>query len=290
MALHLEDLIIYDVFSNRPSAGQDGRVFYSSDTETIYRDNGSSWDELIIVNRGPTLYDGKSSAPGVEDDYYAGYVEGDVWVDETNDKAYICLDSTTDAAVWTEITQSGGGGGGGGGLVFLEELTASLDASLDFESTLSSTYDTYLFEIVDSLIPATDGVDLYIRCSTDGGLSYDAGNNYAFTNHVNSFSSQTPTGVAVGSPTTAFRVANAAEIGNDANWGVSGNLKFFNPNGSDYKRLRFIGDYLKNTTVHIRVDGRFAYLSTSVVDAIQFLFSNGNIASGKIRSYGVVKS
>lgn len=29
---------------------------------------------------------------------------GHIWVDETNDAAYICLDASTGAAVWTEIT------------------------------------------------------------------------------------------------------------------------------------------------------------------------------------------
>ena len=52
-----------------------------------------------------------SAAPGATDDSAAGYAVGSVWIDTTNDKAYICLDATASAAVWTEVTQSGGGSG-----------------------------------------------------------------------------------------------------------------------------------------------------------------------------------
>lgn len=52
-----------------------------------------------------------TAAPGATDDSAAGYAVGSVWIDTTNDKAYVCLDATATAAVWTEITQGGGSGG-----------------------------------------------------------------------------------------------------------------------------------------------------------------------------------
>ena len=48
-------------------------------------------------------------APGATDDSAAGYAVGSKWVDVTADKAYICVDATATAAVWTEITQAAGG-------------------------------------------------------------------------------------------------------------------------------------------------------------------------------------
>lgn len=56
------------------------------------------------------------AAPTVNDDSSAGFVVGDTWVDETNDKAYIALDVTVGAAVWTETT----GGGAADGVSVLE--------------------------------------------------------------------------------------------------------------------------------------------------------------------------
>ena len=58
---------------------------------------------------GATLFVEKAAAPAVTDDQNEGYLVGDIWIDETNDKSYICLDISVGAAVWTEITGAGGG-------------------------------------------------------------------------------------------------------------------------------------------------------------------------------------
>jgi len=44
-------------------------------------------------------------APGASDDSASGYSVGSIWIDTTADKAYICLDVSAGAAVWTGITQ-----------------------------------------------------------------------------------------------------------------------------------------------------------------------------------------
>lgn len=45
-----------------------------------------------------------SAAPGVSDDGTAGYAPGSMWVDKTGEDAYICIRSTTGAAVWKQVT------------------------------------------------------------------------------------------------------------------------------------------------------------------------------------------
>ena len=45
-----------------------------------------------------------SAAPTVNDDSNAGYVVGSLWLDTTNDKAYIAVDVTVGAAIWKQIT------------------------------------------------------------------------------------------------------------------------------------------------------------------------------------------
>lgn len=55
--------------------------------------------------RTQTVILAKTSAPGANDDASVGFMVGDTVVDETNDVAYTCVDSTTGAAVWV----SGGG-------------------------------------------------------------------------------------------------------------------------------------------------------------------------------------
>ncbi len=51
-------------------------------------------------------------APDADNDVNDGYSVGSRWIDTTNDKAYICLDETAAAAVWTETTQASGGSTG----------------------------------------------------------------------------------------------------------------------------------------------------------------------------------
>jgi hypothetical protein len=40
----LADIIIRDVIANRPAAGNAGRLFYATDTQLLYRDNGAAWE------------------------------------------------------------------------------------------------------------------------------------------------------------------------------------------------------------------------------------------------------
>ncbi len=65
-------------------------------------------------SRYPRKYTGKTAAPGVNDDSGDGYAVDDIWVDETNDKAYVAVDVTVGAAVWVEMGGSGGSGTPGG--------------------------------------------------------------------------------------------------------------------------------------------------------------------------------
>lgn len=46
--------------------------------------------------------------PTANDDAADGYSEGSLWIDTTNDKAWVCVDPTTTAAVWKQIDSSGG--------------------------------------------------------------------------------------------------------------------------------------------------------------------------------------
>ena len=78
----------------------------SSNDGLMTKEFAASVDALVTNN---LTADG---SPGATDDTSnGGYDVGSTWVDITNDQAYICLDKTTNNAVWTEITSTGGGGG-----------------------------------------------------------------------------------------------------------------------------------------------------------------------------------
>jgi hypothetical protein len=73
-----------------------------------YRDDAAviSAIEGAVGTLAKRIYNA-SAAPTSGDDTGSGYEPGSIWVDTTNDKAYVCLDATAAAAVWLEITASG---------------------------------------------------------------------------------------------------------------------------------------------------------------------------------------
>lgn len=69
-------------------------IYLQDDNNTDFQ---ATTDGVTLNNYNAT------AAPTVNDDSGSGYGTGSKWVDETNDKAYILLDPTPEAAIWTEI-------------------------------------------------------------------------------------------------------------------------------------------------------------------------------------------
>lgn len=67
--------------------------------------------ETAILLRSK-VWAGKTAAPTVNDDSGDGYAIGDRWVDETNNKEYVIVDTTVGAAVWLETTIPASSSGG----------------------------------------------------------------------------------------------------------------------------------------------------------------------------------
>lgn len=180
-------------------------------------------------------------------------------------------------------------GAGGGGLVLLEQYTASASASLDFTTFYSATYDEYLIEF-KNVVPATNQANITLRMSTDGGATYDAGGNYAWAG----FRASRGGSAAAGSST-------GTSIGLDASGGVSsttsaaglcGSARLFDPASTTmWKRVKAevgIDDGNAAESVVCMVSG--SYKSIIAVNAFRVIASSGNLLSGTIRVYGIVKT
>lgn len=177
----------------------------------------------------------------------------------------------------------------GGGSVLLEQHTASSSATLDYTTSITSTYDEYLIELV-SLVPATNNVDLYLRFSTDGGSTYDTSNLYSATIWAYTSSSSAASGAAYGSPTSQIPMRSNAEISNTSTGGISGQLRLFSPLSTAlYKWVSGQCVFFSGSSTVLGVQTNGVYKSTTAVNAFRFLFSSGNIASGTIRVYGIAK-
>lgn len=171
--------------------------------------------------------------------------------------------------------------GGGGGMEFISssgEMSGAASAS--FTGFDSSKYDNYVFYL-NYVKPATDNQKLFAYASTNGGSSYDETNgNYHFN------------GIA---DTTGFNINHQTPAGNDTNeYGIAGELRLFKPQASAYTTT-YVATVVYNSSSYLYrgADGDYrgsAYLSTSEVNAIQFKFGSGNIASGEIVMFGIVNS
>lgn len=171
-------------------------------------------------------------------------------------------------------------------LVLLEQHTASASPSLDFTTAISSAYDTYLIEFVD-VVPASDNVNLLMRMSTNAGVSYDNSALYDFAGnqtHQGTFTGAINGGASATSGLIVQGVDNAASNS------VCGELKLYGPGGSLFKKVVGETATQKNDTNFYFTSCGGRYRNTTPVNAFQFFFSTGNIASGTIRVYGIAKS
>lgn len=173
-----------------------------------------------------------------------------------------------------------------GALVFLSSATASNSASVVFAGGIDSTYDEYIFEISD-VIPVTDGQDLYMTFSTDGGSSYLASNYaYAYAQVV----AGNPVGQVANGSMTQIKVTDTQD--NAAGCSASLQLRLYNPAGTSVWKKGFLSltEFQDTASVMHMLTGAFANKTTSAINAVKFAYSSGNISSGKFYLYGVKKS
>ncbi len=170
----------------------------------------------------------------------------------------------------------------GGGMEFIASSgEMSSAASASFTGFDSSKYDNYIFYL-NYVKPATDDQKMFAHASTNGGSSYDTTNgNYHMNGEVD---------------TTGFNLNHNVPAGNDTNeFGLSGTFSIKKPHASAYTSAHSEVSVKYTNGVHYAGSStndyeNSEYLSTSEVNAIQFKFASGNIASGEITMFGIVNS
>lgn len=179
--------------------------------------------------------------------------------------------------------------GSGGGLVKVETHTASASASLDFTTGLTSTYRNYLL-VVSGLVPGTANAVPYLRCSTNGGSSYDTGNNYSWNNLHAAFGSNTWAGTN-GNAVSRIELFSDGAGGGIATSGLpslNGRWTLWDPlNATNRKMIYGDGQAVYNTgPAYYVFTGGGMYNSATAVNAFQIIMSSGTITSGVATLYG----
>ncbi len=180
-------------------------------------------------------------------------------------------------------------GGGGGGLVLLEQHTASGGGTMDFTAWVSSTYDTYILEIID-LLPDTDNVSALLRYGTGGGPTYDTtSGDYQWTGI------RSTAGAASGAGGSSTSTSINLDTGDtlDVTGGISGFLKIYNPASASGVAKRAVGEfaYYANSGPQLFLATHAnMFKNTAAITALRLFFSAGNVASGTARMFGIVKT
>jgi hypothetical protein len=170
--------------------------------------------------------------------------------------------------------------------VLLETQTASNDATIEFDTGIDGTYDKYLLEIIS--MRATDGEALYLRTSSDGGTSFDAGSSdYGWGYDRVTIGNSTPT-IRTASADSAIELSNSGSLGFGAGESLNASFTLYDPSNSALNTIVGIQlDCYDTSGDGLSLVGTGTRSAASLVDAVQFSMSSGNITSGTFKLYGL---
>ena len=177
-----------------------------------------------------------------------------------------------------------------GALTLLSTQTASASASISFTSGIDSTYDSYVFKVIN-IHAGTDNVNFTFQGSTNGGSSYGVTITSTYFNaYHNESDSQTSLNYD-GTNDLAQSTSNQRitfDLGNGSDERFSGNMFLFSPSSTTYvKHFISTGNTYKSSDRSQNTYMAGYGNTTSAVNAIKFVMSSGNLDSGTIKMYGI---
>jgi len=179
-----------------------------------------------------------------------------------------------------------------GSQVLISEQTASASASISFTSGIDSTYPIYRFEFIN--VHGSANANFEFQGSTNGGSSYgvtvtssmfqvwhnEAGNDASLTYFTTGDLAQS----------TSFQRLCKVTGSSNADDSGSGILTLFNPSSTTFVKHFISNANGSNSNYSQREDVAGYFNSSSVINAIRFQMSSGNIDSGTIKLYGIKDS
>lgn len=218
-------------------------------------------------------------------DFVGSAADGDILY--RNGGAWLLLPKGTDGK-YLLLSSGLPAWGASPGAVLISTQVASNVSVIDFTG-LDSTYEAY--EIVLSNVkPQNDDVQMLMRVGTGAGPIYQSsGYSWAFAGQAGA--SQVTDGSSSASAIGLSYVAGStAAVGNATGENFSAKISFGNPAASDFMEISMSGAYSRSDGTHSRANGSGRYNSAGAITAVRFLFSSGNISSGRFTLYGYRKS
>ena len=189
--------------------------------------------------------------------------------------------------------QSGDAGGltwaaAGGAWNLIGTVAASNDSTLTVTG-LDSTYDTYALAFSD-LHPQTDGVEAWLRMGDSGGIDSGA-SDYEWAGVYSKSDVGTPSGQQ--DPSAAeieltSTYSSGPVLGNAAGEGFGGVVYLNRPgDGSTFPNISGMSTTIDGSAVSSTILISGHRKSVITLTQLQFLFSSGNLVSGRFSVWGV---
>ena len=195
-----------NTFANRPAAGQTGRLFVSTDTFEIYRDNGTTWD--LIGGPGSSTITGTGTATQVA--YFTSSQaigsSANLFWDNTNTRLGI---GTSTPGVRLDIH-------GTGNMLQINSTSATANALMSFQRT-----GTNVWRLGDQYNGGSNFFELHNTALANNAIQVLAASNEATLLSVKTYSTGNAIGVAVQHNLT---IPNAVNVGLAAIGGLNSNL------------------------------------------------------------------
>lgn len=170
-----------------------------------------------------------------------------------------------------------------GGPLLLNSGSVSSAATLDIVMTSYTGIPNKL--LIANLLPANDGVDLYMRFSTDGGSSYDGSSSQYDYESSGRDSSGNNLGI---NANDAFIRLTPTTVGSASTAGVTADIRLRTTTSTaSYPTAFFSGVGVNGSPDVFHFNGSGMRLTAQDTDAVRLLFSAGNIASGTWVLYGL---
>ena len=186
-----------------------------------------------------------------------------------------------------------------GAMTLIKTLTASSSGTLSFVHgssgvVLDSTYPIYKFEFINIHPSATSYFQF--NASVDTGSNYNVTKTSTAFGAIHAEDNSSPSLSYVGGSdlaqgTGVQRLTTGELDSGNADDNLGGTLHLFNPSSTTFVK-HFISNvnYSNNSPASENAYIAGYMNTTSAVDAIQFSMSSGNLASGKIKLYGIKDS
>lgn len=178
---------------------------------------------------------------------------------------------------------------GGAGWTLLSHQTASASSSINFTSGISNTYQVYKLLLVQ-YVPNAANTNILLRFSTNGGSSYDSGNNYYSLGVTQGNALDSNNGGVTTTDSIKIDANSINGIGNGL-YGYSGECTLYRPQVNLRARVVCTGMSFDPSSNFLRLQEVVGFYGVNTsFDAFQILADTSTITSGEFYLYGLQAS